>query len=528
MHPTVRVSILALLAGSLVCLTPNAEAQPADLTESPQTSYAFLGKQLDQKIADLDWGDNAKFSFCVMDLENNLPVYTREADLPLPPGSPLKLYSAFTALELLGPDFRFMTGFNVEGWIAKRRLKGDIFKTTLLEGRITIVGGGDPTLSFDFAGSPDPVFALLDAWIEPMTQAKIGAFAGEIVVDATLFGDAAWPAGWPESRAALPAYAEVSALNFNDNCVDIHWETKKIREGKIAPYIMTPSLPKMILLSNNVKVQRTTQPTREFERAPESNVIKVAGKIPPDMQLHDRVAITRASEFFGEVFAQRLLTNEIKFFGSVREGKLEPLPASASGTETGLVPFTMNEALPSPKLEQIVQAMLRDDRSLDAEVIVKTLGLREGTAATTEAGTAVMMTHLRESRVSTSGMALMDGSGNSEMNRVSARHMMGVVNAIRLSPHRDRILGSLAQNGQPGDLANRFLVGVDPETQNPIEVRAIAGGTASGASIVGWTLSRARLPIYFALIVSGSSLSTEELNQRLDAVVMEIARSFIK
>lgn len=519
---------MSVLAGLLMFPLAKSVAQPSELTESPQTSYAFLGKQLDQKIADLDWGDNAKFSFCVMDLENNLPVYAREADLPLPPGSPIKLYSAYAALEKMGPDFRFATSFHVEGWIAKRKLKGDFFKTKLLEGRITIVGGGDPTLSFDFAGSPDPVFAILDTWIKPMAEAGVEAFAGEIVVDATLFPDSTQSTGWPEARSALPAYAEVSALNFNDNCVDIHWDTKKIREGKIAPYIMTPSLPKMILLSNNVKVQRTTMPSREYERAPDSNVIKVAGKIPPDTQLHDRVAIARASRFFGEVFAQRLEVNDIKLFGSVREGKLEPLPTSASGTETGLIPFTIQDTLQSPKLEQIVHAMLRDDRTVDAEVIVKTLGLRNGSAATTEAGTAIMMKHLRDSRVSTSGLALMDGSGNSEMNRVSARHLMSLMSAIRLSPNQERILGALAQNGQPGDLANRFLVGVDPETQNPIEVRGIAGGTTSGASLVGWTLTRARRPIYFALIISGSSLSTEELNQRLDAVVMEIARSFIK
>jgi len=76
-----------------------------------------------------------------MDMETNKIVASINPETSLVPASSLKLITTLSAIDILGPEYRFET---------KISYSGKIDPDGTLNGNIYIVGSGDPTL-----GSPN-------------------------------------------------------------------------------------------------------------------------------------------------------------------------------------------------------------------------------------------------------------------------------------------------------------------------------------------------------------------------------------
>jgi serine-type D-Ala-D-Ala carboxypeptidase/endopeptidase (penicillin-binding protein 4) len=77
-----------------------------------------------------------EFSIVVQPLDGGAPLVSHNADIAFNPASTMKLVTTYAALSLLGPDYRWSTGFATRG-----RLLGDV-----LQGDLVLRGGGDPKL----------------------------------------------------------------------------------------------------------------------------------------------------------------------------------------------------------------------------------------------------------------------------------------------------------------------------------------------------------------------------------------------
>jgi D-alanyl-D-alanine carboxypeptidase/D-alanyl-D-alanine-endopeptidase (penicillin-binding protein 4) len=148
------------------------------------------------------------FGYLVVDVADGEVVAERNADQAFMPASVAKIVTTAAALEILGHDHRFETTISIEGPVA-----GGV-----LDGALTIRGGGDPLLTGDD----------LKSLAQQIARAGITKVVGGYHYDATdMVETPRINANQPEAVGYNPG---VSPLSVNFNRVRVKW-----RNGKGGP-----------------------------------------------------------------------------------------------------------------------------------------------------------------------------------------------------------------------------------------------------------------------------------------------------
>ncbi len=181
-------------------------------------------------------------------------LYALHPDELFIPGSTTKLLTIGSALELLGPDFRFHT--KIYG-------TGPIGATGTLQGDLILVGSGDPNLSgriqpdgsmifenedhaYDSMAGSAPVpgnpMAVINEFAAKIAAKGIKRIEGRILADATLFED---------GPRELGSGVVISPIVVNDNLVDVVMRPGA-KEGEPALFTIAP-VTRYVKITNNVK-----------------------------------------------------------------------------------------------------------------------------------------------------------------------------------------------------------------------------------------------------------------------------------
>ena len=208
-----RWIIILLCVGLGTILTRNVAGQ----------SGATLAERIQEIIRRAEFR-HATFGIEIYSLDTDKPTFALNADKLFAPASTTKLLTEGTALELLGPDYRFHTRVYRTGPIAPEgTLKGDL----------VLVASGDPNLSgrirpdgslafenhdHSYGGSPDaravpgdPLLVLRQL-AQQVAAHQVKRIDGRVLVDASLF---------VEGEAELGSGVIISPIVVNDNVVDV-------------------------------------------------------------------------------------------------------------------------------------------------------------------------------------------------------------------------------------------------------------------------------------------------------------------
>ncbi len=158
----------------------------------------------------------AQIGYIVIDLADDKVLAAREPDRLFIPASTVKLLTTFTALRVLGPDYRFQTAIQAAGQVRGDTVTGDL----------VLVGGGDPLLGYgDLMGLATRLHDL-----------------GIRRVDGRFLYDETWAPAIPAIDADQPIDAPynagVGALSLNFNRSRLTWPERA--DGKAAMPFMTP------------------------------------------------------------------------------------------------------------------------------------------------------------------------------------------------------------------------------------------------------------------------------------------------
>ncbi len=126
------------------------------------------------------------------------------------PASVQKLITAAVALEVLGPDFTYVT-----------RVTGPAPVDGVIDGDVFLIGGGDPLLTAsDFPLDRDPVPAFnttsLDTLADAFVTAGITRINGSLIGDGTRYDDEFFVEGWGDDIRVVEA-GPYDALLVNDS-----------------------------------------------------------------------------------------------------------------------------------------------------------------------------------------------------------------------------------------------------------------------------------------------------------------------
>ncbi len=179
--------------------------------------------------------------------------------------------------------------------------------------------------------------------------------------------------------------------------------------------------------------------------------------------------------------------------------------ARAGSAPAGAEPIATVESSP---LHAVVAEMLTTSDDNTAELLVKELGIANGSAGTREGGLAVVRAQLDEWGADVAGTSLTDGSGLSATNLVTCNVLQMV---LVDSGHADDLAAGMAIAGETGTLSDVFgsssVAGrMRAKTGTLANLPADSDPPASKA-LVGYVPSGRRHRIEFSLVLNGPTVN---------------------
>jgi serine-type D-Ala-D-Ala carboxypeptidase/endopeptidase (penicillin-binding protein 4) len=169
----------------------------------------------------------------------------------------------------------------------------------------------------------------------------------------------------------------------------------------------------------------------------------------------------------------------------------------------------------SPPLRTIVRTMNLASDNFIAETLVKGVGAAGGGGGTTAAGTARTRELLESRGMLAPGDRLVDGSGLSRANRLSARTLVDIVAAADDDDTWGAALISSLARGGEGTLIRRFTTGVATK-----RVRAKTGYLDGVSSMAGRVVSRGGQRYAFAVVANTADIAAARAVQERVVVML--------
>lgn len=380
----------------------------------------------------------ANIGILVKEVQTNKTIDEYRSDKALIPGSNFKLITTATALNLLGPDFRFDTPLQFDGHIDQKGI---------LHGNLYIVGRGDPTIgSEDFAD-----VHFIDKWVMAVKKAGIKAVEGCVVADVSAFDKEVVPSNWVWEDMGNYYAAGVYGLSLDDNLFRLTFRTDSIGTTPIIIAISPSFHP--IIFHNYLTASPINADRSYLHGAPFSYQRTITGTLPAN-----RASFVVKGDLPNPPLAlATLFTNQLNQHG-----------IRVSGLPTDTLPATNDKRTEfyvhySPDLNSIIDKTNTESNNLFAEHIFKRLALINSPIATRQEATEIVKRFWASHQVDTTTLFIEDGSGLSPFDGVTPEFLVHLLIYMRKdNSYGNLLFNSLPIAGQSGTLRD-FLANTSLE-----------------------------------------------------------------
>lgn len=419
-------------------------------------------------------------------------VFSYHAATAMIPASNQKLLTSACALINLGSGYRFAT-----------RVLGGEIRNKHLQGNLILQGSGDPTWSKAFYANPSKPLIILG---QTLKNEGLEEVDGDLVVDDSVFDRQYVGRGWKARYEWEDYAAEVGGLSINNNEVKI----------SVLPDLHIGRSGKVFLYPDNrvlhVVNQTWTAHGRSiisFHRDRFNNQITILGPI----NVHSRgyyssFNIHNPPLLVGSAFGQIL-----KRLGIRITGKIRLIGSYEKSRDAGLAPLAKVE---SPPLLELVRRMNKESDNFLAEHLFRREGASafgKGSVFNGERAVRHCLAQLGFSRVN---LKMVDGSGLSDLNRVSPAVFVDVLQGI--TQHEDGAVfeNTLPRGGVDGTLEDRL---------SNVNVHAKTGAIRGANSLSGYLKTKQGQTVVFSIILNNFSFSSETARNIIDRIVNILAES---
>ncbi len=370
----------------------------------------------------------ADASVIVYDLTADKMLYEHRADKLCRPASVEKVVTTVAALNRLGTDYTLRTELRTTGFLdADSILHGDLY----------VVGGFDPEFTA----------ADLNSLIAAIPRAGIRSISGSVLADVSMADTTYWGSGWcwDDAPAAFQPY--YSPLLLEKGCVEV-CVIPTVRDSA-ATIVCLPTSFWYEIDNRTCCYSDSDEPlhiTRNWQDG--SNRIIVSGNVK---QPHSRkLSVQTSDQHFFALFTERMLRSGI----------------GASHFGYGMCP---PDARPIATVErsigEVVHEALKESDNLNAEAMLFHLAATSGKPYAKASDGVIRIDSLLVSIHHTYGEKgtrvpphkIVDGSGLSGYNMVSARLLLSVLRYAYSQPHiYDILADALPHSGTDGTLKGRM------------------------------------------------------------------------
>lgn len=414
-------------------------------------------------------GGDASIGIQIKSMKYNDILYSSRSNQLLTPASTLKILTAEAALIYLGPNYHFQTRVMTD---AKNLSDGT------LNGSLWLVHSGDPTFTY---------YDMTDLMVALKSQ-QIRAIRDNIHIDNTAYDQDNIGPGWLWKDHQYCYAAPVNASIINHNCVS--FSITPARKEKF-PAVVVESPRYFYAAIRNAVI---TRPTRARSchvtvTSDATNTISLNGCLPRGHYSRSAsVVISDILHYNLSLIKHLLRTSRIQI-----GGQITPAPAPA-----GLRVIATHESHP---LHELIHDMLKKSDNVIAGSLFKKLGqLHSGQPGSWKNGSDAVANILSsKASVDTRQMNVLDGSGLSPDNEISAQQMIQV---LEFAFHHDRtsyeFISALPVAGVDGTLKNRLR-----NIAGRIRAKTGTMSDAGVSSLAGYAVTRDHEPLAFAILVNG-------------------------
>lgn len=456
--------LLVLFAASL--WIESANAAPSSLTDALTSVFSRA---------------SGGVAVLVTDLESGKTVFEKSASSPLKPASVLKVITAATVLETLGPEHRFRTQLFLD-----RESKGVVRN-------LWVKGAGDPS------------FTMESMWM----LARRVKLMGIERIETLWFDDTAFVgSNGPQGQRAYETGS--SALSFNFNSIGV--EVCPSSAGRPAVVAVDPW---EVGATVHGQIRTIASGSGEFSVESKGS----GGKIEQvSFSVGGTIGANRECETI-----YRSVADPARYFGVTFRELLELLGVQVGeGPKQGATPggASLLYSARSKPLRQIVEDLNHYSNNFIGEQLLFALGYADGSVFDRARGIARMSDYVERLGFDRDDFKIMDGSGLSHANRVTARMIMTVLKRMysnaELGPE---FVESLSVSGRNGTLKKRRFGNGD------ILVRGKTGTLDGVSSLAGYLQSRRGRKFAFVIIQNGpaSKDGAIGLENRLVSTIFESA-----
>lgn len=367
------------------------------------------------------------YSFYMLDNATGKVVANKGGQRCATPASITKAITTATALELLGPDFRFKTQIRTTGHLEKGVLHGDLI----------IKGGGDPTLGSIYLGDIN----FINHWVQVIKHAGIREIEGNIIADATLFDTEPLPVNWTWEDIGNYYAAGVFGLSAYDNMYRITFNSG---EAGTTPMIVNtfPTIPN-IILDNQLKALKIGKDSCYIYGIPYDNHRLLVGGIPANRERYTvRGDITNPP-----LLVVNQLNTALLGAGVAVKGKTK---VASQATDTLSQIIYTNQSRP---LKQIIRMTNFKSNNNYAEHLYKYLGTLVHIPSGNGVSHRVLMNYWKDKGISQESWFQYDGCGLSPENAFSARVLSELLYHMSQSENYAAYKQSLPTAGREGTVA---------------------------------------------------------------------------
>jgi D-alanyl-D-alanine carboxypeptidase/D-alanyl-D-alanine-endopeptidase (penicillin-binding protein 4) len=504
--------------------TPTATASPAaspetlrstKLASSAPRTLAELQSRIEQ-IAHKPALEPGFFAVKIVSLDTGSVIYEQDAHKFVRPASNMKLYTVAASFDRLTPDYHFITSVYAKEKPDDGKVKGDL----------TIYGRGDPSISARFNNGD--YFKGINDLADRIVAAGVKRIKGDLVGDESYFNGAPLGSGWEWDDLTWSYGAQVSALNVNDNAIDL---TVKPGDKVGAPVVVTtgpPATSFMTIANRATTSARGSKNELQLYRGIGENTLEITGSVPlGSAGFVGGVAIPDPALAFASMLRDALVKRGVKIDGRVRTvnarsgGSIVPGALLATTSSTTVSTTVEIASLQSPAFSLIAAHTLKPSQNQYTELILRTLGKLTATEANKsneDGGLDVVRNFLHQAGVGDSDLVLSDGSGLSRNDMITANATVQLLTYMSKHKYFAQFRDALPIAGVDGTLRTR-MKGTPAEGN----VRAKTGSLSSVASLSGYVTTAAGEHLVFSMMLNNYPDASALRRDSIDAIAILLA-----
>ena len=351
---------------------------------------------------------------------------------------------------------------------------------------------------------------LANEFVQAVKKAGIRQIRGAVIGDGSHYEVASLVPTWQWMDMGNHFGAGVSGLNLHDNLYFLTFEQSSALDAQPKINEIRPKIPNLQFYNELKSAGKNTGDNANIYAAPYGTEAWLRGTIP----VGNKNFTIKGAIPDPELFAAFWLTDALNNAGVLVSAQ----PTTQRVFNSSLQRTNIHTHY-SPPLHQIIKHTNEDSRNMYCESFVKAIGKKIKKEATQDAGVACILDFWQARGIDTKGFFMLDGSGLSARNGISAKVMAQIMRKMFIdSKTFIGYYNLLAVGGETGTF--RFL-GRNTSLQGNLHGK---GGSMNRIrSFTGYITTRSQRKVSFSLIVNNYTCSGYAIRQKLEKVLLSIA-----